>query len=457
MPANFVLLEKIVVGAAGASGVTFSGIPQTGYTDLVVKMSCRFDLPYDQANLNIRFNSDSGANYSTRRLKGTGAITFSDSSSAATTMIFQYGAGDTLTANTFSNGDLYIPNYTSSNYKSVSGDIVIESNSATNYVNYLALQAGLWSNTAAITSITIGCDGNWKQYSTFYLYGVAKLGTTPAIVPYATGGDTIMTDGTYWYHAFKSSGTFTPAKGLSCDVMVIAGGGGGGTSLSPGAGAGGFRVLTSQSLASGTGYTATIGGGGAAITKGTNSSFAGTGLTTITSTGGGKSGNYNSTSSGTGGSGGGGLYNSNPSGAQTGNEGGYSPVEGFAGGAGTAGGGNYASGGGGGAGAVGSASVGAVGGNGGVGTSAYSSWGSATETGQNVSSTYYYAGGGGGGNEDNGTNYGTGGYGGGGRGGNNLGAAAVSGTANTGGGAGGSSNATAATGGSGLVIVRYAV
>jgi hypothetical protein len=56
---------------------------------------------------------------------------------------------------------------------------------------------------------------SFVQYSTFYLYGVAALGTTPAIVPYATGGDTIMTDGTYWYHTFVSSGTFTPAKALS--------------------------------------------------------------------------------------------------------------------------------------------------------------------------------------------------------------------------------------------------
>jgi hypothetical protein len=46
MTANYVLLEKITVGAAGASSVTFSGIPQTGYTDLVVKASC------------IRFTSD---------------------------------------------------------------------------------------------------------------------------------------------------------------------------------------------------------------------------------------------------------------------------------------------------------------------------------------------------------------------------------------------------------------
>jgi hypothetical protein len=71
--------------------------------------------------------------------------------------------------------------------------------------------------------------GSFVQNSTFYLYGVAKLGTTPAIVPYATGGDTIMTDGTYWYHTFVSSGTFTPQKAMSCDVLVVAGGGGGGS------------------------------------------------------------------------------------------------------------------------------------------------------------------------------------------------------------------------------------
>jgi hypothetical protein len=41
MTANYVLLEKITVGAAGAASVTFSGIPQTGYTDLVVKVSGR--------------------------------------------------------------------------------------------------------------------------------------------------------------------------------------------------------------------------------------------------------------------------------------------------------------------------------------------------------------------------------------------------------------------------------
>jgi hypothetical protein len=45
------LLEKITVGAAGASSVTFSGIPQTGYTDLVVKASARDRLQLQSASV----------------------------------------------------------------------------------------------------------------------------------------------------------------------------------------------------------------------------------------------------------------------------------------------------------------------------------------------------------------------------------------------------------------------
>ena len=46
----------------------------------------------------------------------------------------------------------------------------METNGTTSSV---ALTAGLWSNTAAITSITITSGGvNLAQYSTFYLYGI---------------------------------------------------------------------------------------------------------------------------------------------------------------------------------------------------------------------------------------------------------------------------------------------
>lgn len=168
MPNTFTKIASVTVGSGGSAAITFSSIPST-YTDLCVKFSIRFDLPYDAANINIRFNSDSGANYSTRRLKGTGSAAQSDSTSAATTMVFNYGAGDTLTANTFGNGELYIPNYAGSNYKSVSSDAVTENNAT---AAYTVLQAGLWSSTSAINAISLGCDGNWKQYSTATLYGI---------------------------------------------------------------------------------------------------------------------------------------------------------------------------------------------------------------------------------------------------------------------------------------------
>jgi hypothetical protein len=439
MPANYVLLEKIVVGAAGASSVTFSGIPQTGYTDLKVVLSGRNDQS-GIAAVNIAFNG-STANLSYRSIFGDGS---SAASYSGTNPQIQYLPGTSQTANTFNNAEIYIPNYAGSTNKSFSVDQVQETNATTAYIVPFS---GLWSQTAAITSITFSlATGNFVANSTFYLYGVAKLGTTPAISPYATGGNTIMTDGTYWYHAFLSSGTFTPVKGLSCDVLVVAGGGGGGSNSSGGGGAGGIFYATNQTVA--TAQTVTVGAGGGLAANGSNSTFA-----SLTAAVGGGRGGQSSTGF-AGGSGGGGA--------------GYVGTGTIAGGAstqtGTGGtgygnaGGNGADtdgrgGGGGGAGAVGGNSSGSNAGTGGAGNNTWSSWLNATGTG--VSG--FIAGGGGGGAV---TNYGAGGSGGGGRGGNRS-QIPTNGTANTGGGGGGVSDVGNSggqgLGGSGLIVVRYAI
>ena len=441
---SYVLIDKITVGAAGASSVTFSGIPQTGYTDLVVKITGRSNRAAVQDYVKTSFNGVT-ANLSMRQLYTNGG---SPASSTETEIYTPGLPGASATANTFGNVEIYIPNYTSSNYKSVSIDGVLENNDTG---SYLALDAG--SNTAAITSVVLTpYFGSFVQYSTFYLYGVAKLGTTPAIFPKASGGDTIMTDGTYWYHAFLSSGTFTPASALTCDVLVVAGGGGGGTGgIAGGAGAGGFLVTTSQSLASGTGYTATIGAGGvgttveANVTSGSNSQFG----SITASVGGGRGGCGNSPLSSANGGSSGGIRNVVGNGGRT--IGTATSGQGNIGGQGT---GSTDSGGGGGASAVGSNGTGGTqAGAGGAGTNSYSTWASATLTG--VSG--YYAGGGGGGGYSPAPSVaaGAGGAGGGGAGG--AGSAATAGTANTGGGGGGGGAASSGSGGSGIVIVRYAV
>ena len=433
MTANYVLLEKITVGAAGASSVTFSGIPQTGYTDLKLVLSGRSTNAAITDNIVINLNG-SATGFTSRCIYGSGAGAASISGTTSSGDV----VGATATASVFGNCELYLPNYLSANYKSFSVDSVTENNATSAYAE---LWAHLWSNTAAINSITVSLlSGTFVQYSTFYLYGVAKYGTTPAIQPYATGGDTIMTDGTYWYHAFVSSGTFTPQKSLSVDYLVVAGGGGGGRYAGGGGGAGGFKTATGFSCASGTGVTVTIGGGGAgasangAGTSGSNSVFS-----SITSTGGGGGGG--NTVGVAGGSGGGG------SGLSLNAGGAASPsCQGNAGGAGT----NGAAGGGaggGGASAAGTngAASGENGGAGGAGTANSYSGSSVT-----------YAGGGGGAGGGSGAG-GAGGTGGGGAGGSNAGAG-VAATANTGGGGGGNwSGLTGGNGGSGIVLVRYAV
>jgi hypothetical protein len=102
-------------------------------------------------------------------LYGTGSTTGSASISLAGLVWVFETVPSTATANTFSNGEIYIPNYTSSNFKSVSADNVQENN-ATAADGYLV--SGLWSNTSPINSISIASGSNFAQHSTFHLYGI---------------------------------------------------------------------------------------------------------------------------------------------------------------------------------------------------------------------------------------------------------------------------------------------
>jgi len=447
MPNNYVLLDRIELNAA-VSTVTFNNIPQTGYTDLKVVISARSTQADTFGSGIIYYYNGANSNLSTRRLYGQG-----NGGIGSTGGSVQYGgmtSAASQTANTFGNSEIYIPNYTGSTNKSSSSDGVSENN-ATN--NQMMLSANLWSSTAAITSITFLLEdsSNYVAGSTFSLYGVAKLGTTPAIAPKADGGNVIGTDGTYWYHAFLSNGTFTPQVNLTADVLTIAGGGGGGCG---GGGAGGVVYNAATALANATNYTITVGSGGVAGvgntsqgTNGSNSSVTGGALSLTAAVGGGKGGTANRPAINyDGGSGGGSNRQSDTPGAAT-------SGQGSAGGFGFTDNASFDCGGGGGGFSVaGTAANSGACGAGGNGTSAYSSWGIATATGQNVSGTYWYAGGGSGGSNLSKTLYAAG-NGGGGAGA--IGTTATSGTVNTGGGGGGSN--TGGAGGSGIVIIRYLV
>jgi hypothetical protein len=169
MPSTYTLISSNVLTSSAAS-VTFSAIPST-YTDLVLRISGRTNTINDRQNAFIRFNSDAATNYSWLRLRGDGTTASSTLGSNNNEVNFFAALdADNATANTFSNWEVYIPNYTVSASKPLSSISAQENNNAT--ANIVAV-AGLWRNNAAITSILISAQSDsFVSGSSFYLYGI---------------------------------------------------------------------------------------------------------------------------------------------------------------------------------------------------------------------------------------------------------------------------------------------
>ena len=159
------LIETKTLGTAAAS-ITFTSIPQDG-TDLVISTSARSS--NTDTEVLMTFNSQT-TNRSERGLQGTGSSVIS-----FTSTVLRAGLANrsNQTANTFGNSICYIPNYSGATAKSVSVDGVAENNAT---AADLQIVAGLWNNTAAITSIqlTIQGSGNFTIGSTVSLYKITK-------------------------------------------------------------------------------------------------------------------------------------------------------------------------------------------------------------------------------------------------------------------------------------------
>jgi len=423
-------------GTANASTSTFSGVDLSGpYSGQVTGLTSGTSYTYTVSETNsITTGSNSSSSSSVTATTVPSAPASASAVAASTTSVtITYGAistgGSALTA--------LVGSGTST------GDIV--SSPAINLT---------YSGTLNSAGGTITVTGTFAA-STAYTFsivarnanGISTTTTTNSLAPngpkvtYTNG--TLYSDATYYYVAYKTAGTFTndfvvANQTLTADILAVAGGGGGNYG---GGGAGGYVNSTSQALTVGS-YTVIMGAGGATGANGGNSQFG-----SLTAAVGGGGGGTSSAAGLNGGSGGG--SSSSSAGGLSGGTG--VSGQGFAGGVGAAG---TTSGGGGGGGATavggnGTAGATSPGGNGGAGTSAFSAWGAATGTGQNVSGTYYYCGGGG----ASGFVGGTGGNG----GGSNGGAfgAAGAGQTNTGGGSGGGGLGTKYGGGSGVVIIRY--
>ena len=187
-------LQSILL-TSSTSTIVFSNIDQN-YTDLVLVVSAKVDSGFD---IWVRCNGDSASNYGYTVLTGEGTTPSSYRSTNLTeglladwygTPTTTFGHVLTFTLNNYSNTTTYKTSLARSNRAGSGLDIVTST----------------WRSTAAVTSLTLRASNASRTFdagTTVDLYGI-KSGA-----PKAFGGNTVTTDGNYWYHTFTSSGTYT--------------------------------------------------------------------------------------------------------------------------------------------------------------------------------------------------------------------------------------------------------
>lgn len=168
MPNTYTLIAGTTLTTT-TSNITFSSIPGT-YTDLLLKFSTRANSSSsnDSFDTIIKFNNSS-ANLVFKSMRGDGyGVNFN----SLTDRMLRTTDPSDYTASAFSNVEIYIPNYASSNTKTFNVDGVIENNAQAYGGLFIA---GTWSNSAAITQIAINPNGSGASFvtdSSAYLYGI---------------------------------------------------------------------------------------------------------------------------------------------------------------------------------------------------------------------------------------------------------------------------------------------
>jgi hypothetical protein len=170
IPTDFESIATVTVGSGGAANVEFTSIPGT-YTHLQIRYIARSSDSGNYGYARLRFNSDTGSNYSYHYLQGDGASATAGAASSEGRMHYFYTTG-TADTNRFAPCVADILDYKDTNkYKTVRWLSGWDVNGAGGYVEY---QSGLWQSTSAITSIKFDfvSGASFQQYTHFALYGI---------------------------------------------------------------------------------------------------------------------------------------------------------------------------------------------------------------------------------------------------------------------------------------------
>jgi hypothetical protein len=151
-----------------SSDITLSSIPST-FTDIVLICSVSSNRANNLDSLAIRFNSDTGSNYSYTYIYGDGSSASSGRASNQSNIWVGNFTANNLSSN-FSVNRIQIQNYANTTtYKTA-----ISRGGSNATIGDTNANVGLWRSTSAINSVTVRSEtGNaFLAGSTFTLYGI---------------------------------------------------------------------------------------------------------------------------------------------------------------------------------------------------------------------------------------------------------------------------------------------
>jgi hypothetical protein len=163
MPATYEPIQTYTLGSA-TTNITFNSIGSS-YTDLRIVLTASFSST--GAALRLRFNSDTGTNYSFTSLYGNGssANSYRETSTTYIPLDSNFGIPNTQ----WSLWTMDIFSYAGSTNKTV----LTTGNTDNNGSGIVYQEVGLWRNTNAITAVEVSLSGvNFSTGTTATLYGI---------------------------------------------------------------------------------------------------------------------------------------------------------------------------------------------------------------------------------------------------------------------------------------------
>lgn len=168
---GFESIATYTVSTSGIKSITFSSIPAT-YQHLQIRGIMRSTRSAESVTFKMTVNGDASAVYANHDLSGNGSGASASGSASMTETYLRRFAGSPATANTFGAVVLDILDYADTSKNTTFRHFGGYDNNGSGEVG---VYSGLWANTAAVSSITIGPDSqnyDLATHTTLALYGI---------------------------------------------------------------------------------------------------------------------------------------------------------------------------------------------------------------------------------------------------------------------------------------------